>query len=49
MTYVINFAKFGVDRVGLGSGKQSNIKVLPLLEKSSIILHGVAAHAVIME
>jgi len=32
----------------LGSGEQSNIGVLPLLEKPTLTLHSAAAHAVIM-
>jgi len=34
---------FGVDR--LGYGEQSNIRVLPLLEKPSLTLHSAATHA----
>jgi len=47
---VINFAQFGVNRshAGLRSGEQLNIRVLPLLEKPSLTLHGAAAHAVIV-
>jgi len=49
LNYIINFALFGVDRSQdcTGSGEQSNIKDLSLLEKSSATLPCAATHAVI--
>ena len=34
--------------IGLGPGEQSNFRVLPSLEKSSLRLHCATAHAVIL-
>jgi len=48
--HTLKMHKFGVDRSpawGLVSGEQSNIRVLPLLEISSLTLPCANAHAVI--
>jgi len=48
LTYVINFAKFGVDgSQGYGLVSRQILGFLPLLEKPSLTLHSAAAHAVI--